>query len=233
MLSRFNKRFITPLNSSLGRRYQLKPLETGRITENVWAVKTDTVNFFIVDTGDGLACFDAGYRRMLIRDELKKLGFDRESVSYVFLTHADIDHTRGVSLFTNADVYLSRDEKQLLTGLRTMRSAVRTPHLRCEYHLLRDGDKIKAGNTTIEAIATPGHTPGSMAYLLDGRYLFTGDTCKLGGGKAYAGSHYTMDIKRQYESIRKLAALQNVEYVFTAHAGYSDDFDNAFSDWRD
>jgi hypothetical protein len=41
-----------------------------------------------------------------------------------------------------------------------------------------------------------------------------------------------MDIKRQEESIRKLAKLENIRYVFTAHAGYTADFDGAFGDWR-
>ena len=48
----------------------------------------------------------------------------------------------------------------------------------------------------------------------------------------YAGSYYTMDIKRQYESIRKLSELEGVEYLFTAHAGYSDNFNEAFYDWK-
>jgi glyoxylase-like metal-dependent hydrolase (beta-lactamase superfamily II) len=232
MPSRLNKRLLRPINASIEKRLQLKPLNTGLVVDGVWAVRADTVNFFIAETEDGLACFDTGYRRFLIREELRKLGINRLDVRYVFLTHADIDHTRGLSLFPNAEVYLSHDEKQMITGFRTIRSAVRSPRIRRRYHLLRDGDVVQAGSASITAIETPGHTPGSMAYMLGGRYLFTGDTCKFADGKAYAGSHYTMDIKRQEESIRKLAKLENIRYVFTAHAGYTADFDGAFGDWR-
>jgi glyoxylase-like metal-dependent hydrolase (beta-lactamase superfamily II) len=46
-----------------------------------------------------------------------------------------------------------------------------------------------------------------MSYLLDGAYLFTGDTCKFSDGTAYAGSRYTLDIDTQKQSLRKLAQL--------------------------
>ncbi len=232
MPTRLNKRLLKPINASIEKRLRLNPLETGRITDGVWAVRADAVNFFIIESGDDLICFDTGYRRYLIREELAKINIDRLAVTHVFLTHADVDHTRGLCLFPKAEVYLSRDEKQMITGVRSVRSAVRSPRIRREYHLLEEGDVVRAGDTHIRAIETPGHTPGSMAYLLGGRYLFTGDTCKISDGKIYAGSRYTMDFTRQDASIRKLAGLRDVQYVFTAHAGYTDDFDRAFSEWR-
>jgi glyoxylase-like metal-dependent hydrolase (beta-lactamase superfamily II) len=45
---------------------------------------------------------------------------------------------------------------------------------------LADGDEIVVGNEVIRAIATPGHTPGSMSYLWRDR-VFTGDTLLIGG----------------------------------------------------
>jgi glyoxylase-like metal-dependent hydrolase (beta-lactamase superfamily II) len=72
-----------------------------------------------------------------------------------------------------------------------------------------------------------------MAYLVDEKYLFTGDTCKFADGKAYAGTHYTMDLDMQNRSIQKLAALNNIRCVFTAHSGWTDDFETAFGCWRE
>jgi glyoxylase-like metal-dependent hydrolase (beta-lactamase superfamily II) len=40
---------------------------------------------------------------------------------------------------------------------------------------LRDGQQIVFGSSTIEVIHSPGHTPGSTSFLLDGNRLFTGD----------------------------------------------------------
>ena len=45
---------------------------------------------------------------------------------------------------------------------------------------VKEGDKItfshEAGGPVVEIIHTPGHTPGSTSYLIDGRYLLSGDT---------------------------------------------------------
>ena len=44
---------------------------------------------------------------------------------------------------------------------------------------LKDGDIIETGSLRIEVIHTPGHTPGSVCFLVDGN-LFTGDTLFVG-----------------------------------------------------
>ena len=44
---------------------------------------------------------------------------------------------------------------------------------------LGDGDALEVGSATLEAVRTPGHTPESTSYLLEGRALFTGDTLFL------------------------------------------------------
>jgi len=44
---------------------------------------------------------------------------------------------------------------------------------------LKDGEILTAGDLSIKVIHTPGHTPGSVCFLLDGN-LFTGDTLFVG-----------------------------------------------------
>jgi glyoxylase-like metal-dependent hydrolase (beta-lactamase superfamily II)/rhodanese-related sulfurtransferase len=46
------------------------------------------------------------------------------------------------------------------------------------YFPVKNGEtfKFKNGGPQIKAIHTPGHTPGSMSYLVDGKYLISGDT---------------------------------------------------------
>ena len=45
--------------------------------------------------------------------------------------------------------------------------------------LLTDGEAIPLGATSIRVLHTPGHTPGSCCFLIDG-HLFTGDTLFVG-----------------------------------------------------
>ena len=47
------------------------------------------------------------------------------------------------------------------------------------FSALGDGDVLEVGAATLEAVRTPGHTPESTSYLLDGQALFTGDTLFL------------------------------------------------------
>jgi hypothetical protein len=41
-----------------------------------------------------------------------------------------------------------------------------------------------------------------------------------------------MDYETQKASIRKLSALENIRYVFTAHSGFTQDFGRTFGYWR-
>jgi glyoxylase-like metal-dependent hydrolase (beta-lactamase superfamily II) len=41
---------------------------------------------------------------------------------------------------------------------------------------LRDGEEVALGDRTMQALHTPGHTPGSLCYLQEEQFLFTGDT---------------------------------------------------------
>jgi glyoxylase-like metal-dependent hydrolase (beta-lactamase superfamily II) len=65
---------------------------------------------------------------------------------------------------------------------------------------LGDGDVLTVGTQTITAIHTPGHTPGSQCYSVDG-HLFSGDTLFPGGpGK-------TSDAERFAEVMQSLDRL--------------------------
>jgi len=45
-----------------------------------------------------------------------------------------------------------------------------------DYCRIKDGDTVKcSGDDLLKVIHTPGHTPGSTSYLIDDRYLISGD----------------------------------------------------------
>lgn len=63
-------------------------------------------------------------------------------------------------------------------------------------HPLDDNDVVQVGNMRIRAVAAPGHTVGSMVYVLDGTNhdaMFTGDTLFCGGcGAPFEGDARSM-----------------------------------------
>jgi len=210
------------------------PMPTGRYCHNVLAVRTGPVNFFIYQKDGYTIAIDTGFGKGAALRELDRLNIRPDNVSAVFLTHTDIDHADGVSLFPNADVYFSADEEQMVKYQTPRKYWVFfNDGITRPYKLLKQDDEIVFGGIKIRAIETPGHTPGSMCYFFSSGCLFTGDAFKLIDGKAYpAGTLFTMDHDRQVESMKKLAGLKGVRTAFTAHRGYTRHFDEAMADYR-
>jgi len=76
------------------------------------------------------------------------------------------------------------------------------------------GDTITVGDIPIEVLHTPGHTPGSMCFLVGG-VLVSGDTLFLEGcGRTdFPGS----DPGQMYDSLTRLATLPDDTVVCAGH----------------
>ena len=76
------------------------------------------------------------------------------------------------------------------------------------------GDKVAVGDIDIELLHTPGHTPGSQCFLLDGR-LVAGDTLFIEGcGRTdFPGG----SVDDMYRSLHQLAALPGNPTVYPGH----------------
>ena len=76
------------------------------------------------------------------------------------------------------------------------------------------GDHVAVGEVSIELVHTPGHTPGSQCFLVDGT-LVSGDTLFLEGcGRTdLPGS----DTGLMYDSLQRLAALPADTVVYPGH----------------
>ncbi|MGV1097957.1 MBL fold metallo-hydrolase [Thiovibrio sp. JS02] len=97
----------------------------------------------------------------------------------------------------------------------------------CPFLPLTDGVRFPFAGSILEAIHSPGHTPGSVSLLLDQRVLFSGDTImknSLGrpdlGGQAAAWSHLLYETL--YERFRK---LRDEVLILPTHASSIRDMD--------
>ncbi len=150
----------------------------------------------------------------------------------VFLTHLHLDHILGMpdignrvpvyigpgdiahSAFLHLFVQGSAD--RLLAGKAALR----------EWRFDREHDAIDVfGDGSVWVLHTPGHSPGSVAFLIrskEGPVLITGDTCHTGFGWANGvepGS-YTADHKRNRKSLTTLRKMANEHPEIQVHLGH-------------
>jgi len=86
------------------------------------------------------------------------------------------------------------------------------------YVFVRDGQEFKVGDCTIHAFHIPGHTLGNLAYLLDGKYLFTGDSIFIRSiARPDLGGHGDTWAPIHYHSLRRLLELSEDVIVLPAH----------------
>lgn len=221
----------------LGKLYmesrKLSPVETREIAAGVYAVKDSYVNLFLMKTDDTYIAFDAGNDAKKVRQELLKLKIDPKNVAAVFLTHSDPDHVAACILFSNARIFLPKAEEPMVNGQISrflfMKNKLALPH-----ELLEDNQIINISGLKIKGISTPGHTPGSMSFLVNGTHLFTGDTMGIKNGEVTQFNDlFNMDTRRQRKSITRLAALPGVDYIFTGHYGFVDLPEIFFRNWKE
>lgn len=211
---------------------RMHPVETGEVCPGVYALKDANVNLYLVRGDSGLVAIDAGNSVQGVEKAFGALSLDPAQVKAVFLTHGDADHTGGLSLFPNAQVYLARAEEAVLNG-ETARFWIFKAEHDLPHLPLEDGQIVDLPGVSVRTILTPGHTPGALCYVVNDSLLFVGDTMGLKDGQATPFVRwFNKDTDQQKVSISRLVGLEGVRYVFTGHHGMSDRVDQVFEGWR-
>lgn len=197
------------------------PARTAKITDGLYAVNCLYVNFYAYVSGEEIALFDTGFNPATARRGLAKLGLSPEKVTRVFFTHTDFDHTGGLSAFPNAAVYICEDEEQMISG-KTARRGVILNRIARAHKTMKDGEEVKHGGALIKLLHTPGHTPGSASYLIDGRALVTGDLLRVTStGKIKPFLRLmNMNHERDAKSVAAISdTIDKAEFILSGHTG--------------
>ncbi len=210
----------------------LTPIETKHIVDNIYTIQDTYSNLYLIEDSSQYIAIDGGNDINIISEELKKLNINPDKITAILLTHSDRDHIAAVKLFKNAEVYISEQEEQLIDG-RTSRFLFFGNDIGTkEYSLITDQQTFAIGNVKIKGILVPGHTPGSMCFLVDDKYLFTGDVLSIKDGKIDKFNDlFNMDTKMTVKSMVKITKIPDAEYIFSAHYGYTNNYKNAVKDW--
>ncbi len=212
-------------------KFYLTAVDTGKVYNNLYAVKTTMVDFFVYSDGENYIAFDAGLDQSSVESEMKKLNIDPMKISHVFLSHSDSDHVGGITAFKNAKVYISKAEEPFITEkkLRKTFFGEKFNKLNVKYTAFNDRDIFQIGKIKVKAVVNPGHTEGSTTFIVNDSIMITGDILILKKGRAEVLDIFNMDSPLALKSIKMLGEMSgDVEILCTSHSGCSTDIKKVF-----
>lgn len=139
----------------------------------------------------------------------------------ILMTHGHFDHIgnlAGLRMSTKAKVYIHQEDAEMLTdGTKNLSiwGSSGAPVLAEPADVLIHGDEtLKVAGMTVKVLHTPGHTKGSVCYII-GDCLFSGDTLfRMSIGRTdFAGG----SMKEMEQSLEKLGSLEG-DYIL--HPGH-------------
>lgn len=160
--------------SSETERSWNQPVEPFRIAGNLYYVGASDITAYLVTTPEGHIVLDGGFPETapLIRESVKKLGFKLEDVKILLNSHAHFDHAGGLAELkkaTGAKLFASEADAPVLAnggkGDPVIGDLNRFPAVQVD-RVLKDGDTVTLGGTTMTARLTPGHTRGCTTWTM-------------------------------------------------------------------
>ncbi len=151
------------------------------------------------------------------------LTFAKENIEkqdkYILLTHGHIDHILGVQEIKeiwNCPVVIGKKEKELLENpeYNLSRFISGAPFSLSADIFLSEGDELKLGDEVLKVLETPGHTSGSVCYILRDN-MFSGDT--LFKGTIGRTDFPTSNTMQMLSSLKRLSLLSTDYKLYPGH----------------
>ncbi len=155
---------------------------------------------------------------------------DKDDVDMVWLSHWHEDHFHYVYLFDKSSLWISERDFPPLTDIeifldwygisdersRSYWKKVMRDHFnfqpKSQARFIRDNEKIDLGQVQVQAIATPGHTPGHLSFFFpEEELLFLGDYDLTSFGPWYGDVASSID--ETIKSIRRLKGIPAKKWI--------------------
>ena len=160
-----------------GDREMNQPVEPFKIIGNVYYVGASDVTSYLITTPNGHILIDGGFEETVpqIKANVAKLGFKLEDIKILLINHAHYDHCGGLAEIkksTNAKLYASPPDALVLEdgGMSDFRfgddKAFSFAPVKVD-EILKDGQKIRLGDTVLKTYFTFGHTKGATSWTTD------------------------------------------------------------------
>lgn len=200
-----------------------------KVFDNLYFVGNKWVSCWAITTSDGIILIDAmdndDEAKTLIEAGLKTLGLDPSTIKTIIVTHGHGDHYGGVGYLKGkygSRVVLSEaDWVMMETGLEFDRPDWGRPPAR-DISVV-DGSVVALGDTKIDILLTPGHTPGTISLAFDVMDMGKVHRALLWGGTAFNFGRRPDRLPRLQtyidatERVRELARQQSVDVFISNH----------------
>jgi metallo-beta-lactamase class B len=142
-----------------------------KVFDNLFFIGTRIHSAWALTTSEGIIVIDTLFDYAIepeMVEGLTKLGLNPRDIKYVLISHAHGDHDQGAALLQN------RYGAKVVMGAADWDSTLQRPATAAGGVPKRDtavgleGRKITLGDTTVDVIATPGHTPGTLSLFFTG-----------------------------------------------------------------
>jgi len=205
-----------------------------KIFDNFYWLGTRQHSSWALRTSEGLIILDTNFAwatQPEIIDGLTTLGLDPRQIKYVVISHAHGDHDQGAAELQK------RFGAKVVMGAPDWESTLQRPATAAGGVPTRDvvvgveGMKLTLGDTTVNIVSTPGHTPGTLSYVFpvkdQGRTVmvaYSGGT--LTGNFGTNAARWDEYIASQTR-IAKAAADAGATVILSNHSEYDDAYTKA------
>ena len=192
-----------------------------KVFDNLYFLGMTEFSAWAVNTSEGIIIIDALFDYSVddeVAEGLKKVGLDPAKIKYVIISHGHSDHSGGAKYLQDsykARVLLSAADWDLLDrgrGTRPARDMVAT-----------DGQKLTLGDTTITMYITPGHTAGTLSYLIPVKDKGTPHLVAEWGGTAFNFPRTPENFKMytaSAERFSEIATKTGADVLISNHSQY-------------
>jgi metallo-beta-lactamase class B len=203
------------------------PFPAHRVIDNVYFVGTEALGTFLITTSAGHILINSDFETTVpaIRRSVEGLGFEFADIEIVLGSHAHGDHMEADALvkeLTGAQVMAMAED---VPALRRMRPGGKEHPID---RVLRDGDEVTLGGTTLVAHRTPGHTAGCTSWGLrveeDGATYDVLIVCSFGVNDNYVlvGNADYPNIAEDYAATFAKARALAVDVFLGSHGFFYD-----------
>jgi metallo-beta-lactamase class B len=198
-----------------------------KVFDNLYWLGTRQHSSWALQTSGGIIIIDTNFAWATepeIIEGLTKLGQSPRDIKYVIVSHAHGDHDQGAAELQK------RYGAQVVMGTPDWEATLKRPPSAAGGVPKRDiavgpeGTKLTLGDTTIQIVATPGHTPGTLSYVFpvkdQGRTVmvaYSGGT--LTGAFGTDGARWDEYIASQ-RKIARAAADAGATVLLSNHSEY-------------